>query len=99
MSADELFDSDELDGLDVNMLMEDDDIADLEDLAVDNGVAHTNNSASIMYRPCVTLLPAVRSSIAEPSNEAGLAPVENGGYGVMRAEGNPCRGASPCQYH
>ena len=56
-------------------------------------LTHTNNNANIMYRSNVTLLPAVRSSTAELSNGAGLAPAEQGGNGVVRSEGNLCQGS------
>ena len=92
----ELFETDVLEGLDVHMIVEDDEEVDLDDPELQPNEnhsslrTHTNNSTI----PNITLLPAVRPSTAEPANEAGLAPAQDGGNGVLQAEGNPCQ-ASP----
>ena len=71
MSADELFDGNELDGIDVELVSLE--VVDLNNPKLKtNNIAHTNTNE--MYRANVTLLPAVWSSIVEPLNRVGFAP-------------------------
>ena len=98
MSADErsdkLFDTDVLEGLDINMIVEGAEEVDLDDPEYqpnENSSTRTHTNFNVI--PNITLLPAVRPSTTEPANEAGLAPANKGGNGEVQAEGNPCQGS------